>query len=86
MGLMGRFSGFTKEVIQKEPVVDLTVEGKTKIDKLEGGGPDFMVMIKLAERGPCDAKEIATSTGMDVEKVKAVVNQLGRKGFVKRTN
>ena len=80
------FSNYTYDVVPKETVVDLTPTGKDKIARLDGTGPEFVIMAKLAERGPCDKKELAEATGMEEEKVKTVVNQLGRKGFVRRTN
>jgi transcription initiation factor IIE alpha subunit len=86
---MVRIPGFNnapRDVLPKEYVVDLTPEGVKKVNSLEGSGADLVIMAKIAERGPCDKTELSKATGMDEEKVKAVINQLGRKGFVRRTN
>jgi len=63
-------------------VLVITEVGIDRLEKNFGTGPELRCLQKLHENGPMSFSEIARSTGLDLDTVKAVTFQLSTKGAV----
>ena len=70
---------------KKQYIFALTPLGKSKVREFEGEGMEFMVMAKLAERGPSPLVDIAEAAGISQDKARIVLKSLTRKQFVHTT-
>lgn len=71
-------------LVKTELVVALTPLGKAKADSFSGEGPKFDILSTLNEGGPCSIAELAQETRMDVMKVRHILKELAKSGYVKR--
>lgn len=71
-------------LIKSELTVALTPLGKQKADAFSGEGPKFDILATLNESGPSSISELAQETGMSPVKVKHVLKELAKAGYVRR--
>ena len=71
-------------LIRTEPIVGLTKEGTSRISQYEGEGPGFDIMATLKESGPLPISELAEHCHMGANKVRHVVRDLMKRGYVEK--
>ena len=64
----------------------LTALGKVKSEEYRIAGPKGEVMTALENSGPCTTSELATATEMSATKVKQIVGNLEREGWVRKVS
>ena len=62
----------------------LTSLGKEKAEKFSLFGPQGNVLSVLEENGPSSVSEIAEETRMSTDKVKSILKNLMRSGYIRR--
>ena len=76
------FSGKSKT--KSATVVKLTPLGKQKADRLDMPGNKYKVLMALDEEGPCTVHELSEQTSMPPERVKDIVNNLIKSGYISK--
>jgi len=64
----------------------LTALGKTKAEQFSVYGAQGSVMSVLEEGGPSSVSEIAEETHMSTDKVKSILKNLMRSGYIRRVS
>jgi predicted transcriptional regulator len=80
MGILGFLKG---NHVSSSTTVGLTEIGKRKACEMNSTGPAFDVLNTLNDKGPSNVTEIAQDTGLDHNRVSAVVQSLKKSGYVR---
>ena len=78
---------FRLPVVKREVAsiqVAITDEGRREAESYTGSGAKFAVISTLNEHSPLTIQAICRETGIDVVKVRAVLNELKEKNHVRR--
>lgn len=84
---MGLSEGVKHLISNKNKVIlTITEVGVDRIEKQLGTGYELRILQKLQDNGSMSLGEIATATGYDLEKVKAITWELKEKNCVTRAH
>ena len=75
-------SGPTKAT--SRTVVVITPLGKTKAEKFDLPGVKWRILGVLNEEGPCTLRELASTVGMEEDRLKAVCKDLAAEGYIRK--
>ena len=81
---MGATEQIKKALARKSTVLVITEIGIERLEKNLGTGRELRILQKLHENGPMTFGEIVTSTGFDLDTVKAVTWELKNKDCIVR--
>lgn len=62
----------------------ITPEGKQEAENFASSGPKFDVLATLNERSPLSIGQICHETSLDVSRMKHILNELVRDGYVRK--
>jgi DNA-binding MarR family transcriptional regulator len=83
MGMLDGILG-KKQKVSSSSVLVLTPLGKTKAEKFDLPGSKWKILNTLNENGPSTISELASETGMDEQKVRAIAKGLASTGYIRQ--
>lgn len=86
MNLNSFFGKKKKTAVKTHSSYNLSPLGKTKAEEYAVSGPKGNVMVAINEIGPASVKEICEETKYNPEKVKAILRELIRSGYVRKAS